>query len=276
MNPLDHKITVMVVDGSSLGTTLLWLVWQSDTHYVWRAPSVCTLQWSSHTVPHVSSSEACIIFFFLKLYFAFWILSILTACRLHWHHLFSTDRHIQYPMLHSRRYSHFVIPSTPFLIYSRHYPTLIGLALTTSGEPQLSAYYTGITCVPVVITHCSPCFIEADLNSSLVRHCAFYQPDITITADYDTKLHHIINFIYVHSQYNVCLLTFRLATDTCVFIVGAVTSVLVISTVNQSAFRSSTLHIIQKALTTPPTKMSIWKGRRIFVHQKNKWSMHNF
>ena len=58
---------------------------------------------------------------------------------------------------------------------------------------------------------------------------------------------------------------------------GAVTSVWVISTVNQSVFRSSTPHIIQKYLTTPPTKMSSWKGRCIYVHQTNiKWSMHSF
>ena len=136
-------------------------------------------------------------------------------------------------MFHSGQSSNFVIPSTPYsfaiLIYSRHYPTLIGLALTTSGEPQLSAHYTGITCVPVVITHCSPCFIEADLHSSLVRHWASYQPDITITADYsDTKLCHINNF----SQHNVCLLTLRLATNTCVFKKEAVTSVSVISVCN--------------------------------------------
>ena len=98
-----------------------------------------------------------------------------------------------------------------------------------SGEPQLSAHYSGITCVPVVITYCSPCFIEADLKSSLGRHRASYQPDITITAYYsDTKLCHINNF----SQHNVCLLTLRLAMNTCVFKVGAVTSVSVISVRN--------------------------------------------
>ena len=34
------------------------------------------------------------------------------------------------------------------------------LTLTASEEPHLSAHYNGITCVPVVITHCSPCFIK--------------------------------------------------------------------------------------------------------------------
>ena len=85
-----------------------------------------------------------------------------------------------------------------------HYPIVICLVLTSYGEPQLSANYSSITCVPVVITHCSPSFIEADLHSPLIGHWTSYQPEITITADYDTKLCHI-NFILCIVN-TICLL----------------------------------------------------------------------
>jgi len=59
--------------------------------------------------------------------------------------------------------------------------------------------------------------------------------------------------------------TFTHAADTCILKVGTIASVAVISAVNQSAFRSSTPHIIHEYGTTPPPKMGIRKGRSIYV-----------